>query len=52
MSGYPDKIIAEHGALTSEQAYLQKPFDSKELLAAIHSALSPELSATVRRRQT
>jgi PAS domain S-box-containing protein len=42
MSGYPDKIIAAHGALTSEQEYLQKPFDSAELLAAIHSALSSE----------
>jgi CheY-like chemotaxis protein len=44
MSGYPDKIIAEHGALTSEQEYLQKPFDSAELLAAIHAALSTQLT--------
>ncbi len=39
MSGYTADVIARHGVLDSEVAFIQKPFTSNELLAQVRSVL-------------
>jgi PAS domain S-box-containing protein len=40
MSGYPDNVIARHGALDEGVVFIQKPFTSLKLLAKVREALA------------
>jgi signal transduction histidine kinase/ActR/RegA family two-component response regulator len=45
MSGYSEEIIAQHGLLSVEESYLQKPFSSEDLLRRIDQTLSRPTSS-------
>ena len=47
MSGYTDRIIAQHGLIDGEGEFLQKPFTADQLLIAVHRALHPSGRATL-----
>ena len=39
MSGYTDEIIAKHGVLEDEVAFVQKPFTAEQLLQRVAEAI-------------
>jgi len=46
MSGYTDDAIVHHGVLTSEMAYLQKPFTPRALASKVRAVLDAETSVS------
>ena len=41
MSGYADEMLGQHGVLSSNVAFIKKPFEMPDLLAKIREALQP-----------
>jgi FixJ family two-component response regulator len=42
MSGYTDDLVAQHGVLMREAAFLEKPFTKRSLLTKVYAALHSE----------
>jgi PAS domain S-box-containing protein len=40
MSGYTESVLAEHGALRSEDTFIRKPFRNSDLIAKVREAMS------------
>ena len=48
MSGYTDRIVAQHGFLRESGEFLQKPFTSEQLLGAVRSVLDRSSGSSTR----
>lgn len=44
MSGYTDETVNQRGMVDSHHAFLQKPFNSEQLVRTIHQLLHPEVA--------
>jgi DNA-binding response OmpR family regulator len=52
MSGYTDNVIGQHGILSADTFFLQKPFSTDELLGKIRAALQGETTSSAALHQS